>query len=560
MRRPSDGDGDLRTEDTGKAADERLEPAGISTEPGVTSREVGATSRGGAAASRQIRGSSLLLAGTVLAAVIDFAGQVMFVRYLSRAEFGAWSYALAMVTLFGSLAQFEMRNAVARFVPVYLERKETPKLLGAITLACGLVIGLGTLLAVSIVVAVSSFDIRPTSDPEALRLLVLVAFLIPIQSVDSLLTGLFAAFGASRTIFLRQSVLAPGLRLAVVLSLIVLHADITFFALGYMAATLLGVVVSSLALRRTLRTNAVLGTTRLRAWRFPARELLFFAVPLLTSTLVWTLMESSDAVLLGFFYNSEAVASFRVVVPMARFNQLVAGIFSLLYLPAAARAFAAADKAEIANLYWRTALWMTVLSFPIFVLTFSFAPSVTRGVYGDVYAGSAPILAVLAVGYFFNAALGFNGITLRVHNRLRYMMAVDISMATLNIMVNLVLIPRLGPFGAAIGTAATLSLHNVLKHFGLRKFTSIGLLRYARIYATFAALAVLLLAVQWLASPSLPVALVLAGAAGLVGLWIARDHLEFDTVFPELGRLPFLRWLTRRSTRGSGDGGPPTAD
>jgi Membrane protein involved in the export of O-antigen and teichoic acid len=496
-------------------------------------------------ASSQIRGSTLLLGGSVLGSGVDFLAQILLVRYLSKSEFGAWIYALAIVALFASLAGFEMRQVVARFLPRYLERGEIDKLRGAIKLAFGVILGLGGTIAIAIIVAISATGLRPTSDPEALRLLVIMAFLVPIQALDSLFNGLFAAFGATRAIFLRQSVVAPGLRLVVVASLIASRADVTFLAIAYMMATFAGMLLYVVAFKRLLRSAGALKPDGAVSSTIPAREMFYFAVPLLTSTLVWILMETSDAVLLGYFFDSEAVANFRVVLPLARMNQLVAATFGVLYLSLAARAYEGHDRAELQNLYWQTTLWMTVLSFPILLLTLSFAPSVTVGLYGEAYRASAPILALLAVGYFFNTALGFNGVTLKVHNRLRYMVLVDISMAVVNVGVNLALIPRLGPLGAAVGTSGTLILHNILKQIGLWRYTSIGVFHrpYARLYIVIAALSLSLLGFQALVPGNLVIACALSGAGGLILLWLARTSLDFGTMFPELRRVRLPRWI-----------------
>jgi len=498
-----------------------------------------------AVTSSQIRGSTLLLAGSFLGSGVDFLAQVLLVRYLTKSEFGAWSYALAIVALFASLAGFEMRQVVARFVPRYLERGETDKLRGAIKLAFGVILGLGGAIALVIIVAISAAGLRPTSDPEALRLLVIMSLLVPIQAIDSLFNGLFAAFGATRAIFLRQSVVAPGLRLAVVASLIASQADVTFLATAYMIATFAGMLLYVVAFRRLLRSAGALEPRGGPSSTIPAREMLFFAVPLLTSTLVWILMESSDAILLGFFFDAEAVANFRVVVPLARMNLLVAATFGVLYLSLAAKAYERGDRAELRDLYWRTTLWMTVLSFPILLLTVSFAPSVTTGLYGEEYRASAPILALLAVGYFFNTALGFNGVTLKVHNQLRYMVIVDISMAVVNVVVNLALIPLLGPIGAAVGTSATLILHNILKQIGLSRYTSIGAFHrpYARLYVVMVALSLSLVAFQALVPGNLVIACALSGGGGLILLWFARRSLDFAAMFPELRWVRLPRWI-----------------
>lgn len=489
---------------------------------------------------------------------IDFGAQVLIVRYLSKDDFGAWSYALAVVALFGGVALFEMGNTLARFLPLYRERIQPDRVAGAVAIAFGVVLTLGTLIAVAIILAIAVLGIRPTDDARALGLVVIISFLIPIQGLDSLFTTLFATLGASRAIFIRQSLLAPGLRLAVVVALIVFRADVMFLATGYVAMSIVGLMLYAVMFRRVLRRDSETDASPSRRWAFPAREMLGFATPLLASTLVWLLMESSDAVLLGFFFDTKAVATFRVVLPMARLNQVVILTFAMLYLPIAARLHARGEQRELAKLYWQTAAWMTVLTFPILVLTFSFAESTAVGVYGERYAASAQIMAFLAVGYFFHTALGFNGLTLRIYGKLRYTVAIDVAMAILNIGVNLVLIPRFGPLGAAIGTTATLMLHNVLKQLGLWRYTGFGVFerQYVYLYASLLAIAVLLAGVQMLLPANLPIALAVASGAGLAAFWANRGILEVESLFPELSRLPILGRLlgTNRATGNHRDG------
>ena len=495
-------------------------------------------------ATQHIRGSSLLLAGRTVSLGLDFATQVLLVRYLSKDAFGAWSYALAVVALFGNIALFEMGNTLARFVPLYRERNDVGRVRGAIALAFAVVLTLGSAIAIGIIVTIVVIGIRPTEDPSALQLVVLVSFLIPVQGLDSLLTSLFASLGASRPIFLRQAVIGPTLRLVVVLALILSHSDVLVLAIGYVGASILGLLLYGGMLRggKLWRSDTDAPSDgRL----IPAREMLGFATPLLTSTLVWLLMESSDALLLGFFFDSAAVANFRAVLPMARLNQIVTLTFATLYLPTAARLYARGAYDALADTYWQTAAWMCAFTFPILLITFSFAPSATVGLYGIRYASSAPIMAVLAIGYFFQTALGFNGLTLKVYGKLRYTVSIDVAMALLNVIANLVLIPRYGPIGAAIGTSATLVLHNVLKQFGLWRYTGWPALpwQYAPVYAAIIGLAVLAFILESLWSVGLPLAIAISSILGIALFAMSRRLLEWDQMFPELGAIPILGTL-----------------
>ncbi len=498
-----------------------------------------------AADSQLVRGSSLILVGRVVAQAVEFALQIFFVRYLSKGDYGALGYALALVVLLRAVALFELPLTLARFVPLYRERRRDDALLGSIVLAVGVVAGLGMLIALAIDAGVLALGLQPTDDSRALLLLTILAILIPIQALDVLLTSLFAAFAGPRQIFVREAVLGPGLRIGLVLVVIGAQASVVSLAVGYLVVSVVSLTAYSWMFARMLGRHLPLRDLPLRKLSYPVRDLLTFAAPLLASTLVWLLMEASDAVLLGYFHGTEEVATFRAVLVVAMLNQGVTFTFALLYTPSLARLYAQGDRARIAELYWRSTLWVTVLTFPVFLLTCSFAPSATAGVLGDGYTSAVPIMALLSLGFFFHASLGFNGLTLRVFKKLRYCVSIDLAAAFMNVAVNLLLIPRWGAYGAAVGTSATMIVHNLLKQFGLWRYTGIAPFRrdYAPIYVALGAVALAAAAAQQLLPTSLPLAVLLSGAAALALLWAVRGTLQIDRMFPELARWPVLRSL-----------------
>jgi O-antigen/teichoic acid export membrane protein len=266
---------------------------------------------------------------------------------------------------------------------------------------------------------------------------------------------------------------------------------------------------------------------------------------LLASTLIWLLLECSDAVLLGYFHGSEEVAAFRAVLVVALLNQGVTFTFALLYTPTLAGLYAAGEADKISRLYWQATLWVTVLSFPVFLLTFSFAEPTTVGLLGAGYADSASIMAILALGYFLHLSLGFNGLTLRVHGRIRYSVSVDVAAAVLNVVVNLALIPRWGALGAAAGTTGTLVVHNLLKQAGLRRCSRIPTLPLGYVFAwlTLAGAAAALFLLSAAVTIPFWLALVVSAAAGVGALRAFSRSLDLETTFPQVARVPLMRIL-----------------
>ncbi len=527
-------------------ASERSEPADIepALEPALEQGVAGARPT---ETSRQVRGSSLLLVGRTLSMAINFAVQVVIVRYLSEEDYGAFAYALTLVAFGQTIITFGLDRGFSRFLAIYDERADDERLLGTIVMVGGTIAVLGTLLVLVVFASRDWLATTLSGDLAGAPLLGILILLAPIQAIDELLTAMLAVFASPRSIFLRKYVLAPGLRLAVVALLVVGAAGLDFLAVGYVVAAFIGVDLYLVLLARVLRQRGILERLRRAASgiKIPAREILVFTIPLLTTDLVFLALNTSDAIFLEHFRGLDDVAAWRVVQPAAGLNLLVITSFTLLYTPVAARLFARHDRSGVRDLYWQTAIWMAVVSFPLFAVTFSLARTVTVALYGERYAESATYMALLSFGYFFNTALGFNGLTLRIFGEVRYVVVINLLAIGTSLVLNLVLISRFGALGAAVGTTATLVVHNLLKQAGLRLGTGISIFepRYLRVYVIIAAGAIGLWVVGTLLRPSLLLGLALAGVASLLVILPNRAMLRAGETFPELRRLPFSRWL-----------------
>jgi O-antigen/teichoic acid export membrane protein len=264
--------------------------------------------------------------------------------------------------------------------------------------------------------------------------------------------------------------------------------------------------------------------------------------------------------MLGHLWGTTGVANLRAVQPTATMNEMVMASFATLFTPLAARLFAKDDRAGINHLYWRTAVWIAIFSFPMFAVTFCLARPITLLLFGARYEGAAPILAMLSLGSYFNAALGFNGLTLKVFGRVRYLVLINIATVLVSLSASALLIPRWGALGAGMATMIALIVHNLFKQAGLKLGTGIHLFewRYLRVYLVIALCAASLLVIQLATSPPVYVGLPLAAVAALVVLLINRRMLEVDQMFPEARRVPVLAWLAsgRRAKRGLRDLGP----
>jgi O-antigen/teichoic acid export membrane protein len=132
-----------------------------------------------------------------------------------------------------------------------------------------------------------------------------------------------------------------------------------------------------------------------------------------------------------------------------------------------------------------------------------------------------------------------------VFGNIRYIVIIDILAMIVSLSLSLILIPRYGALGAAIGTCGTLVVHNILNHLGLKFTTSVNLFqwRYLIVYGSIVLGTAGLAVLQMLVSPPIYIGLAIAGVISLAILFVNRRVLNIQQTFPELLRFKVVRML-----------------
>jgi O-antigen/teichoic acid export membrane protein len=531
------------------ADDPAIDPRGApapAAETGVAANPAVAEAAAIADEARHFRGSTLLVLGRFVGLGLDFVTQVLIVRALARTDYGAFAFALSVSSLAATVGLLGLDKTISRFVPIYEQTGDQRRLAGSLVVAVSTVAFLGVAMLLAMIGLSTALGAELVENELARRLLLILFLLAPISALDSLLLSCFAIFGSARSIALRRHIVGPLLQLGAVTLVLVAGQPPEALAIGYVLAGVLGVGLFAVRLLGLLRDRGILDRIRRRDVIFPTGALFRFSLPLLSSDIVFLLRTSAVVILLQYLATSTEVAAYGAVLPLAKQNLLVYQSFSFLFVPAAARFFARHEGDRLHDLYWRTSAWIAVATFPAFALTLSLAEPLTTLLFGPRYADAGAVLAVLAVGHYVNAALGFNALTLRVQGAVKLIVAVDVASAIVNIAASVVLIERFGALGAAVATSATLVIQNVLYQAGLVR-GPIGWPepRALGVYLQLGLIAAALLVIQKVLDPPFIVGLLLAGIASVLVIGLNRTTLRLDVYFPELRKIPGLSRVLR---------------
>ena len=485
----------------------------------------------------------LLLVGRAIDLGVGLLVQVVIVRYLQRADYGAFSYAIALVAFGRVVISLGHKRAVSRYLAVYEARHDYARMFGVFALIFGSVLATSLVLLAILFLARNDLAGAVVNHPDAITLMLVLSVLAPAQALDDIFQGSFAVFSGPSAIFIRKYVFAPVAQLIVVVLLVLSASGVVFLAAGYVAAAIFGLVLDVALLNKILRERDLYRHLDLRRLILPAREFFGFSLPMMTTELLHVSMLSVSVAILGYFATASDVAGLRAIYPAAMLNQIVAAQFGLLFTPVAARLVSDMRREEMEETYWHTAAWVAVLTFPILVATVPLAEVTTVVLYGERYRDAAPYLAILSLGMYANVATGFNGLTLAIHGRLRLLIVVNLVATAAHVTMSFVLIPRFGPLGAAVANCSALLLQNVLLQWSLARdlgFSALGG-RYGRVYLTMALALGAYSLFLWAVHVPHPLAIVLGIAISAAILIAYRGVLRIGAIVPEIASLPIVR-------------------
>ena len=185
------------------------------------------------------------------------------------------------------------------------------------------------------------------------------------------------------------------------------------------------------------------------------------SIPLVIGQLLRALINVFDVVLLSLLIGEIAVGLYTAAYRICFLVMLIAHSLQVAYLPDLARA-AHQSAARASQLVNRALEFAAALAIPMTVGGIVLASPVLIHLFGPEYGQGADAFRLLLASLGFIFLHGVFGQALIAHDRTRVLMWIQGLGATLNVVLNLVLIPHHGIVGAAVATVAAEGLILIL--------------------------------------------------------------------------------------------------
>ncbi|MEV8505328.1 polysaccharide biosynthesis C-terminal domain-containing protein [Actinoplanes sp. NPDC051475] len=489
------------------------------------------------------RGGLANMVGSALAGGTGVAVTWIVARALGAEHAGAFFAATAAFVLVGGLAKLGTQTGLV-YWPARLRATGRDHLLGA-CLRTGLtpVLVLATLLGAGMWFGASSIaGLTAGGSPEVVAGVKMLALFLPLQALTDALLTATRGYKAMRPTVTLDRVLRSTLQLLCVgaagVAALWTGASLPAFAFAWAVPYLPVSILAALALRKIYLAGKPERFRSRRSERLDLRrEFWRFTGPRALASVAQLALQRVDVLLVAALGGLAAAAVYAVAGRFVVLIQFANQGISQSVQPRLAEALAVGDR-DTANHLYRTATgWLVLVTWPINLLVILFAP-LYLGLFGNHYRSGTPVVVVLACAMLVATGCGMVDMVLAMAGRTSWNLYNVLVALVVTIGLDVLLIPRYGATGAAIGLACALVANNLLplvqvaRAARLHPFGRGTLTAGALTVGCFGVLPRVVTAVTGAGPTGLALATGLAVAAFGTGAWLLREPLALDAFKP----------------------------
>lgn len=492
----------------------------------MNNNDTAATKQRGALA----RGGMLSFAGSATSALLGFVLTILIARLLGAEGSGVVFQATGVFAVVMAFAKVGMDSTAIYLLPrVRLDNVGQLRSTVVVLCTAALVASLVLVTGVSFLAPVLW---RGVDNQVAATVQALLVF-IPVGALLLITTAILRALGSVKEYVVVANIAVPVLRPPLVAVAAVATGSALVVAVAWALPLAMLLVVAVLLVVRHLREQE----PGQGSWQWPSRQqwrrVLSFAAPRTVSAgleqaLIWV-----DVLLVGWLVTDQAAGIYGGAARFIQAGLVVDAALRVVVSPQFSSLLHQDKKEQVRELYMTATMWLVLVASPIYVVLAVFSP-VFLQILGPEFAAGQTALTILAVAMAVTFLAGNIHSLLIMSGRSGWAAVNKAIVLGINIVGNLLAVPRFGIAGAAMVWAASMILDAVLAAVQVRLFVGVkAKITQALLPLVVVAVAVGLPAVgaRWLLGPTwwaMAAALVVGVVVYVVACrrWRVRLHLE----------------------------------
>ncbi len=211
-------------------------------------------------------GAAMIGTGSIIGNILKYTNNLLIQRGFGAGPYGLYALGMSTVTLAISIFNLGLDDAMVRYVSIY-RGKNQASLLRGLTLFCTALAGVAGILGTLLVVYFAPTLVAIRHAPTMLPILLLMAPLVALSSMQNIWTGGMQGFKAFKWRILVQRLVVPGTLTIMLIFVLLFSKDLATVVLATLVSALIGVLFNLFFFFRLMSQTKVYGTGRIPTTR-----------------------------------------------------------------------------------------------------------------------------------------------------------------------------------------------------------------------------------------------------------------------------------------------------
>jgi O-antigen/teichoic acid export membrane protein len=408
------------------------------------------------AEERVSRNAGFALLSQLVGAALTATSTIVLARLLPAQQYGYLTFGMSVLTIASLFADLGLTSSTGRFLA---ERRADPEAAAAVfRTALRLKLQISLLAAIALA-ALAGPICDLFGSPGAAWTLRALALALFTQSVFLLLLGSFIALGVIRynvVLTTVESVVETSAMIVLVVLTGAAAGAALGRAVGYIAGLAVGVVVARrvVAVKAQQRVGGQAHDSAEQQGEHAAvtpRRILGYAGPLLLVDAAFRVFSSIGILLISAIVGAGApVATFGLAMQLTIFLDYPCGALSSAVAPRLARSRGKSDLTLLSQSMRYLVILQMLLAAPFTI----WSEPVVHLLFGNNYPDAPNVLRALVPYIFLTGIAQITTLSVNYLGAARRRVPIALAMLTVNVVLNLLLLPRIGIVGGAIAASA----------------------------------------------------------------------------------------------------------
>lgn len=400
----------------------------------------------------------------VLSAGLALLMQIALARWMGAFEYGiyvavwVWALILSLITSLG------LPSAVLRFIPQYAAEGQLEHLRGI--LRSSRIVTLTVTTAFAILGGAVAWSAREMMvENHFIVPILLAAVCLPMMALTEVQDGIARVHDWGDLAHLPPYLLRP-LLIFTGMALIIwfdLPATATSAFSVTIMATWVTAIVQFFMLKRRLSKHYPKGPLQ-----YERSLWVKIAIPLLIVEGLFVLITNTDIIVLGWFMSPDLVAIYFAAIKLI-------GLIHFVYFAVRAAAahkiahyFTIKDKHKLETFVQTTVRWTFWPSLALSIIMIAMG-KIILSFFGAEFVLGYPVLYILTIGVLARASIGPAELFLTMADEQNLCAKIYASTFFINLILNLLLIPIMGLYGAALATSSSIIIETICLYLSVRR-------------------------------------------------------------------------------------------